>query len=105
MARLVAPRKITGYLLATTTPEAAAKARFFIAAGFTRERPQELAEALRAHPETAALERVFPDAGYGEKLVYRCAMPPAPDGRAYCVRSVWMRRGADLHFVTAYPQP
>lgn len=105
MAVLIAPQKITHYLLTDRTADAAGKNAFFTAIGFTAAAWQTLEAALRAHPQLAALEWVEPDTGYGEKHVFRCHLPPAPNGRLYCIRSVWMRRGKDLHFVTAYPQP
>lgn len=38
--------KITEYLLNPDHPEGASKARFFLARGFSRDRPQELSDAL-----------------------------------------------------------
>jgi hypothetical protein len=104
LAYIVAPRKITHYLLSGASPTAAGKAAFFRNAGFRMADWPALAAALTAHPTTAALERIEPDAGYGRKYVYLCGMPAAPNGRRYCVRSVWMSRGSDFFFVTAYPQ-
>ncbi len=105
MAYIVAPRKITHYLLADATAEAAGKRKFFTSIGYRLENWQTLQAALAEHPAIATPTGTRPDIGFGEKHIFLCHLPPAPNGRTYCIRSVWMRRGADFHFVTAYPQP
>ncbi len=100
----VDPKKLLNYLLSTATPEAAGKSRFFHGAGFTAEAWQALQAALLAHPLRAALEYEDPSSPYGRKLIFRCTLPGAPNGRAYCVRSVWQLRGGVYWFLTAYPQ-
>lgn len=80
--------KILRYLLSDATPTAAAKNRFFRSAGYTPEAWQDLAFALTAHPTTALLHKSMTTI-HGERRVYRCDLPVAPNGRRYCILSVW----------------
>lgn len=96
--------KITDDLLSMRTAQSAAKCRFFLAAGYSSERWQELRDDLLRHPETAELEADEQDR-FGIKRRFRCRLPMAPNRRTCCVRSVWLL-SADNRFwlVTAYPQ-
>jgi hypothetical protein len=97
------PDKIQKYLLDEASANAAAKNRFFRTAGFTPEHWQVLELALLEHPRIATLEGVE-GSRYGEKYVYRCNLPPEPNGKSYCVRIVWQNRDDAFWFVTAYPK-
>lgn len=102
----LADEKITRYLLdPSRSAEAAAKAQFFTAFGFSRAIWSELKRALLAHPLTNAVasQTVNP---YGIKYTVSC-MLASPDGRNPCVISVWIVEppDPDPRFVTAYPGP
>jgi hypothetical protein len=95
----VEDRKVTHYLLASP-----AKAPFFLGAGYTLARWGLLRDDLLRHPSLADFEGFRPDS-WGMKRRYRCAMPVAPNGRLYCVRTVWqLQPGEVWKFITAYPQ-
>ena len=100
----VHPDKILRYLLSNTTPTAAAKNRFFRAAGYTPEAWRVLEAALTAHPTAALLFKSMTTI-HGERQVYRCDLPASPNGRRYCIMSVWEQRADGVWWlVTAYPQ-
>lgn len=94
--------KIGAYLLDPTNANNSGKAGFFFRFGFTVERCQELADALKCHAaehEVAGIETTK----HGVK--YRVEGPlVTPDGRDPLVRSVWIiLHGDDVpRFVTAY---
>ena len=46
---VIAPEKLSGYLLDPNHAEGGAKARFFLGFGFSAQRPEALATALLAH--------------------------------------------------------
>ena len=102
--RRVHPDKILKYLLNQTSDPAAAKNRFFRSVGFSPEQWRVLEQALLEHPTKATLERTE-YTQYGEKRIYRCKLPPAPNGKEYCVRTVWQRRDDIFWFLSAYPRP
>lgn len=99
------PNKILNYLLSEATPPAAGKSRFFRGIGFAPEDWRALRDALLRHPETARLEYEDGESPYGRKSVFRCDLPAAPNGKIYCIRSVWQLRGDAWWFLTAYPWP
>jgi hypothetical protein len=98
----VHPDKIQKYLLSTHTLAASGKSKFFTQIGYTLANWRRLEQALLLHPHVAALEVTIDDI-YGPKETYRCNLPPAPDSKQYCVRSVWQLRGGIKWFVTAIP--
>jgi hypothetical protein len=95
--------KITGYLLSSTHREGRSKAAFFIRYGFSVERWEDLAEALRRH---AAEHNVIRNEAspFGTRYIVKGILA-APDGRAPLIRSVWfIETGEHVpRFVTAYP--
>lgn len=99
---VIDPRKLADYLLATDHPEGGPKAVFFLAMGFSAERPAELGDALLAHAanEIAA----FRQTAFGVKYLVE-AIFAGLAGRERMVRSVWViQTGEDFpRFVTAYP--
>jgi hypothetical protein len=92
-------RKVRDYLLAPDHPEGGSKATFFMALGFSRDRPWELAAALRLLASSATAAGPVAT-GHGSKYVV--------DGeiRGAAVRTVWIvdSRGPEVRFVTAYPR-
>jgi hypothetical protein len=96
--------KITDYLLNPLHPDAAGKAAFFAALGFTIENWQRLADALRqvAVNCPVASKVVTP---HGTKYVLDGAMT-TPVGSKPWVRTVWIvDRGENVpRLVTAYPR-
>jgi hypothetical protein len=59
---------------------------------------------LTAHPARAQLHKSMATI-HGERRVYRCNLPPSPNGRIYCILSAWERRSdGAVWLVTAYPQ-
>jgi hypothetical protein len=95
--------KMVDYLLSDAHPVGRHKAVFFRRVGFTVERWEELADALRKHAaeHEIAREEASP---FGRRLVVEGIME-SPDGRTPRVRSVWfLRFGENVpRFVSAYP--
>ena len=103
-ARVEIPeRKLVDYLLSRDHHPGQRKAAFFASFGFTRERWQLLAGALRAHAAThEVVATIVREAG----RLYVVEGPlEAPDGRAPHVRMVWcIDEGAAIpRLITAYP--
>ena len=98
------PDEILRYLLSDTTPVGASKNRFFRGAGYSPRSWHILEAALSAHPAVARLHKPMTTI-HGERRIFRCNMPVSPNGRTYCILTVWERRfdGA-FWLVTAYPQ-
>ena len=97
------PAKLRDYLLSPTHPIGRFKARFFNALGFTPDRWEELAEALRRQH----LTQVGQAAGLiaqGRKFTVR-AILSGPTGQSALVMSVWfIPAGGEVpRFVTEYP--
>lgn len=102
----VADLKITGYLLDPShSAEAAAKANFFTAHGFSQADWKELRKALLGHPRANAVTSTV-TTRFGEKYEISCSLV-TPDGRNPCIISVWIIETPDPHprFITAYPNP
>ena len=97
------PAKLRDYLLSATHPVWRFKARFFATLGFTLDRWEELAEALRIQHLTQDAE---PGSltDHGQMYTIR-AMLSGPAGQSAPVVSVWfIPTGGDVpRFVTAYP--
>lgn len=100
---IVAPAKVRDYLLTDEAGKGAGKPGFFLAFGFTRERWDVLADALRDHAQRhpAAFVGATP---YGDKYEVRGPLA-TPDGRNPVVRSVWQYdTGSDApRLLSAYP--
>lgn len=95
--------KITHYLLSEKHDKGGPKSAFFVHFGFTTEKWQTLADALRSIGASNPACKSFATP-HGTVFVVEGILP-CPDGRAPWVRTVWM---ADAHWrpprlVTAYP--
>lgn len=100
---VVARAKITEYLLSPIHRRGGSKAAFFLRFGFTVDRWEMFAEALRGHACAYDVASVTPTA-YGRLYRIEGAID-TPDGRGPRVRSVWMvDTGADVpRLISAYP--
>lgn len=99
----VRTEKITRYLLSLEHPRGAAKARFFLAFGFSADRPAEMIDALAGHFIDEAPSRLIAVPGRAQRIVFEGAIR-SPDGRDPRVRSVWwIDADGVAHFVTAVP--
>lgn len=98
----VAGAKIAGYLLAPEHPDGRGKALFFGRVGFSRSRPDALADALREH--AAAHDARVEPSPFGERIVVDGTLA-VPNGRSVSVRAVWFRESGSsrIRLVTAYP--
>lgn len=96
-------RKILDYLLRDDHPDGGAKARFFLARGFSRLDWRLLADALLDHGRRNAVADARPGA-FGTLYEVRCTLR-TPDGRDPCIRTVWQIRDASSGppLITAYP--
>lgn len=100
---LVPRAKIVDYLLSDTHRDGRHKAVFFRRFGFTAEKWEELANALRRH--VSEHEVIGEEASlFGRRFVVEGIME-CPDGRRPQLRSVWFLRNEESipRFVTAYP--
>jgi len=95
--------KIGGYLLSSTHHEGRSKAAFFTRDGFSVERWEDLATALRRHAADHDVVRLEASP-FGTRYIIEGILP-APDGRAAFIRSVWFIEIGERvpRFVTAYP--
>jgi hypothetical protein len=96
-------QKISNYLLNLNHPQGSAKARFFKSIGFSEEGEAEFTTALRNHAAQNRVACVISHR-YGVKTVVECFLA-APDGRSYCIRSVWNDHldGQPPRLITAHP--
>ena len=92
--------KIVTYLLGSSSFASVAKARFFGSLGFSAERWEELAQALRTQAKGACL--TVAESPWGTKHI-AVGEIDAPDGRRYKILSVWIEEGETLRLMTAYP--
>jgi hypothetical protein len=102
--KLVVEReKIADYLLNPAHRYGAGKARFFLKFGFTIERWEVLAEALRVHGRTHEVTRTH-ETSFGPRYEVEGKLRAA-DGRLPRMRTVWQwDRGAVApRLITAYP--
>jgi hypothetical protein len=100
---IVAPEKITRYLLDYSHPRGGAKAAFFESFGFSQVAWHELRDALLVHAATNAVVAVH---STSSGMKYEISGPlPAPDGRIPAVKSVWIiDTGSTVpRFITAVP--
>lgn len=95
--------KIVRYLLDPNHRAGKSKARFFLGRGFTVERWEELAEALRRHARENEIARQE-QTPLGERLVVEGPMP-LPDGSVASIRSIWFVESGERipRLATAYP--
>ncbi len=95
--------KVVNYLLSLGHEEGAPKAGFFLGFGFTRERWEDLADALRVHAASHEVTRGL-ETPYGVNYSVDGPMP-TPDGRIPLVKTVWaVDEGSAIpRLVTAYP--
>jgi hypothetical protein len=92
--------KVVDYLLGDRSIASRAKARFFQALGFSVDRWEALADALRDQARSAAVT-VIPTP-WGAKHVATGEID-APVGRRYNIVTVWISEGSITRLVTAYP--
>jgi hypothetical protein len=100
---VVEREKVVEYLLNPAHRYGASKARFFAEFGFSLERWEMLAAALRAHAcqhEVTARK----ETGYGPRFEVDGELD-SPDGRHPNVRTVWQLDEGQLapRLITAYP--
>jgi hypothetical protein len=97
--------KVLGYLLNSTHPDGASKARFFLSFGFTPERWEILAEALLQHAATGSLIKIT-DTVFGPRFEITGKLR-TPWGELPQVCSVWQVDRGKLapRLITAYPAP
>lgn len=97
--------KITHYLLNTSHPTGAAKAKFFISFGFSTANWAELKKALLNHPHNNSVTNQTSNP-FGDKYEISCSLV-TPDSRNPCIISVWIIEPPDPNprFITAYPNP
>jgi hypothetical protein len=95
--------KITGYILSILHRDGRSKAVFFSGYGFSADRWEELALALRGHAADHEVTKIE-DSPFGTRYIVDGTLP-TPDGRAPFVRSVWfIETGEQIpRFLTAYP--
>jgi hypothetical protein len=100
---VVAPEKLTHYLLSLTHPVGQSKARFFRGRGFTEDNCGLLEAGLLALARTAEVVETE-TTPHGTKYVL-IGPVPTPAGEGALLRTVWMiNRGEEVpRFVTAYP--
>lgn len=92
--------KVVDYLLGDRSIASRAKARFFEALGFSADKWEVLADALRDHAQAAELSAIMTP--WGVKHVATGEID-APVGRRYKIVTVWISEGALTRLVTAYP--
>jgi len=100
---IVEEAKLAGYLLDVSHPKGSSKARFFLAHGFSANRPDDLRIALIAHGQMHPVESVQ-SSSHG--LRYIIVGPLAlPDGAVRTLRTVWQfDHGTDFpRLLTAHP--
>ncbi len=95
--------KLAGYLLNVTHPAGGPKARFFLAHGFSSDRPDDLRAVLIAHGHAHPVERVQL-APHGSRYIVVGPLT-LPDGAIRTVRTVWQfDHGMDFpRLLTAHP--
>lgn len=95
----VHPDKILNYLL-----QEPGKSRFFLRAGYRRQAWEVLRDDLLRHPTMADVEGTD-DNEWGLKVTHRCQLPTAPNGKDYCIRTVWQQKADGCFWLlTAYPR-
>jgi len=92
--------KIVDYLLGDRSIASRAKARFFEALGFSVDRWEALADALRDQARSADVSAI--PTPWGAKYV-AIGEIDAPIGRRYKIVTVWISEESITRLVTAYP--
>lgn len=100
---VVGREKIVDYLLNPEHRIGASKANFFIKFGFSVDKWEALAEALRVHGQTNEVKRMR-ETGFGPRYEVEGTLK-TPDGREPIVRSVWQLDKGTVAptLITAYP--
>ena len=100
---IVAPGKVTGYLLSATHPNGRHKARFFTSFGFAVDAWQQLEQALIQQACDHEVTKSEPSP-FGMRYVIEGKIV-SPDGRNPSIRSIWFIESNEAapYFVTAYP--
>ena len=96
--------KITDYLLSPVNPRSRAKADFFLSFGFSIDRWEEFAEALKVHAASHEVAGVV-ETAYGPRYHVDGALV-TPDGRNPVIRTVWQADHGSAYprFITAHPR-
>jgi len=100
---VIPQNKIQNYLLDSGHPIGGSKAGFFLRFGFSREKWNLLADAIRQHARLDAVASSVSDADGTTYLVEGPLQTPA--GRRPGLRTVWLVETGKLapRFITAYP--
>ena len=101
---IIAPEKITGYLLNVSHKRCGPKARLLLSVGYRSDNPQSLESDLRAQHLSLDVTRTHENA-YG--VVYEIEGPiKTPSGRIVRFCSVWqVDTGTHMpRFITMYPR-
>ena len=101
---IVTAPKIASYLLNLASENGRAKARFFLAFGFTIEAWEVMAQALKQHASDHEVTRVEERPPFGAHYIIEGALR-TPNGPNPSVRAVWViDEGGDVpRLVSAYP--
>ena len=99
----VARAKVIEYLLSELNPEGRDKARFFLRFGFSSDRWDEFAEALKSHAISHNTSHAV-ESPYGTRYWVDGELE-TPDGRNPQIRTVWQIDTASSvpRLLTAYP--
>ncbi|NKJ37349.1 DUF6883 domain-containing protein [Rhizobium sp. SG570] len=99
----IADNKVADYLLNSNHQIGAAKAKFFEGVGHKREDIESFKETMREHAACNPIASVEKHA-FGTKMVVDCFVG-MPNGRGYCIRTVWNDHGDGLPpiLITAHP--
>ena len=100
----VPAEKLRGYLLSESHAVGRAKARFFLAHGYTATAPDQFAEDLLRLARDSEIEREVASS-HGTKYVISGTLK-TPTGTTVAVRTVWIVEPDDdrPRLVTAYPE-
>ncbi|MGQ2905742.1 MAG: DUF6883 domain-containing protein [Neoaquamicrobium sediminum] len=99
----IADNKVVDYLLNSNHPIGAAKAKFFEGVGHQRQDVESFKATMREHAASNPVALVETHA-FGIKHVIDCFVG-MPNGRSYCIRTVWNDHGDGLPpiLITAHP--
>jgi hypothetical protein len=101
---IVPEAKLVKYLLNLDSENGKAKARFFLAFGFTIEEWEVMARAIKHHAESHEVTKIELRPPFGTHYVVEGTLF-SPDGRNPKVRVVWIidEDGDTPRLVSAYP--
>lgn len=101
---VVAEAKLVRYLLHLESENGKAKAKFFLAFGFTIEAWHVMADALKQHANNHEVAKVEERPPFGIHYVIEGTLH-TPDGRNPAVRVIWIIDEGDIvpRLVSAYP--